>query len=180
MGYYGLGPGMRVADKLTPLEEALQKNLAVESGWKKTLDVLEKLVKNVAQNPAEAKFRKIKLSNAKIVEAITSQPAAVEALRLMGWVVQRDADAGNAGAGSPEVEDNIVLVLPPGVALTFPDHVNKVVEASNAMKKREEALRVEKGLSRMIPAGMEGRETRTAEQVRTSGQATLQRLRSHL
>ena len=51
-------PGMRVADQLSPFEKALRglpTNLAYQS-----LDVMEKLLKNIAQNPREGKFRRIK------------------------------------------------------------------------------------------------------------------------
>lgn len=61
MGYYGHGPGHKVADPLTPFEQALQ-NIPIEC-WQPTLDTMETLIKNIAQNPTDQKYRKIRLSN---------------------------------------------------------------------------------------------------------------------
>ncbi len=58
MGYYGLGPGMKVPDQLSPLEKALRR-IPTEIHCE-VLEILEKLAKNIAQNPREEKFRKIK------------------------------------------------------------------------------------------------------------------------
>lgn len=49
-----------------------------------SLAILEKLIKNVIKDPANEKFRIIKLSNPKIYETITSVDPALEALLLMG------------------------------------------------------------------------------------------------
>mmetsp|Transcript_9265 Transcript_9265/g.23873 ORF Transcript_9265/g.23873 Transcript_9265/m.23873 type:complete len:234 (+) Transcript_9265:62-763(+) len=55
-----------------------------------TLDLIEKLTQNVARNPTDEKFRRIKLSNPKIGAAITNVPGAVDALKLLGWVEAPD------------------------------------------------------------------------------------------
>jgi len=69
MGYYGL-PKAKIAENLTPVQKAL-RSLPMEQ-WQKTLDVIEVLFRNVAQNPREAKFRVVKLENKKIAACITS------------------------------------------------------------------------------------------------------------
>lgn len=172
MGYYGLGPGMQVKDNLSPLEHALFKQMPV-NGWNKTLTILEKLCKNVAQNPNEEKFRRIKLDNAKILEAVTSVEPAVAALLEMGWVAEVDS-TDNGIDNIPAV----TLVLPRNIKLNQVDHVNKIIDARHELKKREESTRVENGLSRAIPAGMEGADKRSADEVQAAGKATLQKLAS--
>lgn len=137
MGYYGLGPGMRVADQLTPLEAALR---SIPMGnWQATLDIMEKLFRNITQNPREEKFRKIKLTNPKISDNITSISGALEALLYVGFVM------------SPEEEgsDVMVLTLPANIKFTMPEHVNKIIDAKHFYKKEEEKERVARGLSRV-------------------------------
>ncbi len=142
-GYYGLGPGMKTKDQMTPLELSLRKiPLDNSASWISTLDILEKVFKNVAQNGKEEKFRKLKLGNAKISAAITSIEGALEALLITGWVM---SDETNAETGAVET----VLTLPASVKFTFPDHVNKVIEARDHYKKEEERVRVERGMSRV-------------------------------
>lgn len=165
MGYYGLGPGMRVADQLTPFEKALQ-SVPVEC-YEITLEILEKLIKNIAQNPAEPKFRKINLKNEKIFNSITSVNGAVQALIEAGFV------SDNSDATAP------ALVLPAGVKLTFPDHVVKVQNAKDVLKKLEEKDRVARGLSRVAPirqAGEKPVDKRDAGAVASNGEAMLRRL----
>ena len=53
-----------------------------------SLEILGKLVRNVAVNPSDAKYRKLRLSNAKVQEAVGDTPGALNALLAMGW--QRD------------------------------------------------------------------------------------------
>jgi hypothetical protein len=136
MGYYGLGPGMKVPDQLSPFEKALRmiptENAAI------TLEIIEKLMKNVAQNPKEEKFRKIRLTNATISAKITSITAAIECLLHIGWELD---------------SDNESLVLPADKKITFPDHVTKIIDAQDFHRKENEKLRVAKGLSRVAPAG---------------------------
>lgn len=133
-GYYGLGPGTKTKDQMTPLELALRK-IPMEN-WVSSLDIIEKVMKNVVQNATEEKFRKLKLGNAKISAAITSIEGALEALLVSGWVI---ADEGG----------ETVLTLPASVKYTFPSHVNKVIDARDHFKKEEERVRVERGMSRV-------------------------------
>jgi thioredoxin len=73
----------------------------------------------VAQQPAEPKFRKLKLSNPKIAALIVAQPGAMEALQLLGWVRETE-------------EDVECLVLPPSTHLTMAN-VRTIAAAEDAM-----------------------------------------------
>lgn len=137
MGYYNQAPGHQIKDQLTPFEQALQ-NIPIEC-WQPTLDILETLIKNIAQNPSEEKYRKIRLSNEKIRTTITSVDAALEALLLMGW--------------EPNEADE--LILPKSVKLSFPLHVKAILEAKQVLKKAEENDRAARGLSRIAPQQVE-------------------------
>ena len=98
MGYAGYAPGHQV-QIATPLQQLLKliKNDA-------TLATIEKLTRNTAQAPAEEKFRKIRLTNAKIAEVITNVTGAVEAMVEMGWVKEDDGE---------------FLVLPAGTSVSM-------------------------------------------------------------
>ena len=80
-----------------------------------TLATLRKVTSNVAQNPAEAKYRKLKLSNAKIIELIVNVPGALDSLRFAGWTEEME-------------ESSPVMVLPPSVNLTM--HDVKVIDGA--------------------------------------------------
>lgn len=161
MGYYGLGPGMRVAEQLTPYEKAL-RGMQV---WQPSLDIMEKLLRNIAQNPKEEKFRKIRLTNAKIFDTITSVPYAVQALYEIGWVFDGEES----------------LVLPPNIDMTMPKHVSPVIDARQYYKKEEEKVRVSRGMSRVAPGGQDWKslfqDDRSGEQKKADGDAMLERLR---
>lgn len=168
MGYYGLGPGMRVADQLTALEAALRS--IPMTNWFVTLDIMEKIFRNVAQNPKEEKFRKLKLTNAKISANITSIAGAVEALLYVGWEMSTDGE-------------ETVLVLPEKVKFTFPEHVNKIIDAKQFFKKEEEKTRVERGLSRVDPRPASEytslfSETRTADQIQEDAKGNIMKYRN--
>mmetsp|Transcript_91864 Transcript_91864/g.255896 ORF Transcript_91864/g.255896 Transcript_91864/m.255896 type:complete len:186 (+) Transcript_91864:81-638(+) len=119
MGYAGYAPGNKIADKLTPLQQALRA-LPLDKA-QETLELLEKLTRNVVRNPGDDKFRHIKLSNPKIAAAITEVPFAVDALKEMGWV-----------------EDGEGLALPPTVRLLHESEVVAIIDAKDYYKKEEE------------------------------------------
>ena len=116
MGYAGYAPGHQV-QIATPLQQLLKliKNDA-------TLATIEKLTRNTAQAPAEEKFRKIRLTNAKIAEVITNVTGAVEAMVEMGWVKEDDGE---------------FLVLPAGTSVSMRE-VREIDDARRALKKWEE------------------------------------------
>lgn len=121
MGYGGYAPGMQHGlEALTDLERALRA-LPLDKA-DDTLEIIEKLTRNVVRNPREAKFRQIKLSNKKIAETVTDVPGAVDVLRAMGWV---------DGAG----DDGPTLVLPDDVRLAFETEVVKLIDVKDFYKK---------------------------------------------
>jgi len=119
MGYYGLGPGHKVAEPLSPLEKALRMMPLAQA--EATLEILEKLCRNTAQAPTEEKFRRIRLSNEKIKAVVADVPGGTESLLEMGWVPEEDC-----------------LVLPKGVKLTMHEHVGKIIDAKQHYKKETE------------------------------------------
>jgi len=119
MGYAGYAPGNKVADALTPLQQAL-RSLPLDKALE-TLELLEKITRNVVRNPGEEKFRSIKLTNAKIAEAVADAPAMVDVLQEMGWV-----------------KEDEVLVLPPSVRLAHEVHVVGLIDTKDYYKKEIE------------------------------------------
>lgn len=127
MGYAGYAPStVASAEKRTPAAEAMRQLPLEQAGT--TLELVEKLTRNVSRSPKEEKFRCIKLSNKKIAESLTDVPGAVAVLVSMGWV-QRDGDSGSE------------LVLPAEIKL---EHANvvEIIEARDFWtKERENAKR---------------------------------------
>lgn len=119
MGYAGYAPGNVIADEKTPLEEALRSlplDVAQES-----LDLMEKLTRNVVRNPGEEKYRCVKLTNKTIAAAVESAPAMLDAMQEMGWVREEET-----------------LVLPPSVRLAHEVHVVGIIDAKDYYKKETE------------------------------------------
>lgn len=102
-------------DKLTPLQEAMRQ-LPLEQAAE-TLAIIEKLTRNVVRNPSEEKFRKINLTNAKIIQVIVQVPNAIELLKEMGWVQVGDS-----------------LELPATLRLAHEVHVIGIIEAQDYYK----------------------------------------------
>jgi hypothetical protein len=125
MGYAGYSPGMNslMQGPLSDFERAL-RGLPPDQAAE-TLEVLEKLTRNVVRSPKELKFRKIRLTNKKIMETITEVEGAVDILRAMGWVDGEDE-------GAP------VLELPDTTNLAFELHVVKLIEVKDWYKKELE------------------------------------------
>lgn len=119
MGYAGYAPGNQIADKLTPLQQALRALPLAQA--QETLELIDKLTRNVVRNPGEDKYRHIKLSNPKIQAAITHVPFAVDALKEMGWLEEPDG-----------------LVLPAQVVLLHEKEVINIIDAKDYFKKEEE------------------------------------------
>ncbi|BDA40811.1 probable plant UBX domain-containing protein 2 at N-terminal half [Coccomyxa sp. Obi] len=116
MGYAGY-----TAAKLPPpLPSAVQSALwAVPS--QESLEIIEKLTKNVAVNPTEEKFKRIRLTNSKIKAALVDVPGAVEALLALGWARDEDEEA---------------LVVPKGRYFSMAE-VRLIDEARDRLRKRE-------------------------------------------
>ncbi|CAG9462102.1 unnamed protein product [Pedinophyceae sp. YPF-701] len=118
MGYAGYySTTAKIPDQLTPVEAALRNVKQMDS-----LEIVGKLVYNTVVSPQEAKFRRIRLSNPKIHEAVV-KAGAVDALERMGW--QKAADGENAEGA---------LVLPDGRFLTMKEY-KMIEEAKDRLKK---------------------------------------------
>lgn len=125
MGYYNQPAAKLPPAKLTPLEQALAAIKCPD-----TLAVLGKLVYNTAVAPKDPKYRRVKLGNAKIAATVGSQPDALRALELLGWVAAAPPSppSSEGGAGSPAGD----LELPEGVTLTMAQH-RLVLAAQDAL-----------------------------------------------
>ena len=115
MAYAGYAPGHRVVER-TPLERALRAIARPE-----TLDLLERLSKNVARAPGEEKYRKLKRANATIGREIFDDENAMQAMLTMGWVVET-------------IEGAECLTLPRGTTTTMTE-VREMDEARTALRR---------------------------------------------
>ncbi len=109
----------RIPDALTDQQLALRKIKNPE-----TLDIIGKLVKNVATQPNEDKYRTIRTSNPKINAAIIEQEGGLSALLSLGF--------------APTAEDANVLEVPKGV-LTMKE-VRLVEDTKDWLKKELRAM----------------------------------------
>jgi len=117
---------------LSPLQQAL-RSLPLENA-QEILDLLEKVTRNVVRNPGEEKFRRVKLTGAKMAAAIAEAPTMVDVLREMGWAEEEDC-----------------VVLPPSVRLAHEVHVVGIIDAKDYYKKEAENER-----RRQLRAGKAG------------------------
>eukprot|EP00918_Siedleckia_nematoides_P035321 GHVU01076734.1.p1 GENE.GHVU01076734.1~~GHVU01076734.1.p1 ORF type:complete len:185 (+),score=55.44 GHVU01076734.1:26-556(+) len=115
MVYGNCAPSHKAAVAATPLQAALA---LVKSDA--SLETMNKLVRNCAQNPGEEKYRKIRLTNDKIAAVLVAVEGAKAAMLAMGWV-----------------EDGEFLVLPAGVQLSMKE-VRDIEDAKAKLKKEEE------------------------------------------
>jgi len=119
MGYAGYAPGSKVAEKASPLQQALQ-SLPLDRA-QDILELLEKITRNVVRNPGEEKFRRVKLTGAKMAAFLAEAPTMMDVLQEMGWVQEEDS-----------------MVLPSSVRLAHEVHVVGIIEAKDHFKKEAE------------------------------------------
>lgn len=55
-----------------------------------SLEIISTVCRNIAVNPSEGKYRKLRLSNAKIQQNIVVPTGALAALQTLGWVLDSD------------------------------------------------------------------------------------------
>ena len=94
-----------------------------------SLAILEKISYNVAVQPKEAKYRKLKLSNAKIAASVVGVDGARDFLLGAGWEFREDP------------EDGEVLVLPAGANAITMAHVRDIQEAQRALTLKQKDLK---------------------------------------
>lgn len=125
MGYYGLGPGLRTADKLSDFERAL-RGLPLSEALA-ILNVLETLTRSIVSKPKEEKHRQIAREDKKF-GPITRCPEALDVLHEMGWVMDQEP-----------------FVLPGNVRLDFQKHVGGIIDAKDFyVKEHAKAKRAAK------------------------------------
>lgn len=117
MGYYNLPPTTYAAE-LNDLEKLL-RNLPLE-GAIKALDLLEKITRNLIQNPGEEKYRRVRITNEKLAP-LFGLSGSIEVMYEMGW--QQDGE---------------FIILPAGTILDFPTHIVKILEAKSHYGKQAE------------------------------------------
>merc|ERR1719327_354003 len=121
MGYYNLPPTQYAAE-LNDFEKML-RTLPLD-GADVALELLEKFTRNVLQNPAEPKFRRLRTTNDKLAP-LFGLPGALDIMFEMGWYQEAE-----------------FVILPEGVNLDFQAHVVKIIEAKQYYsKQREDAKR---------------------------------------
>merc|ERR1711972_371905 len=86
-----------------------------------SLDLIEKLTRNVVRNPGEEKYRCVKLTNKTIAAAVESAPAMLDVMQEMDWVREEET-----------------LVLPPSVRLAHEVHVVGIIDAKDYYTKEVE------------------------------------------
>lgn len=125
MGYAGYAP-TKYAPSLNTVQLAL-KAVQNEAAY----DLISKLMKNIAVNPTDEKYRRLRLSNARIQTVVTDAPATVSSLAALGW--------------QPDPEDADFLVCPKTVRPSMGE-VRLVEEAkAEHLKDARAAKRSAKG-----------------------------------
>ena len=113
----------RLKDKPTELQAALS---AVDNPA--SLEILEKLLYNVAVMPSEAKYRRVKLSNPKIKATIADMASAKAVLAVLAWEEE-----------TSEEDNEAYLVLPPKKNITMAQ-VRDVIEAQRELSKKQREM----------------------------------------
>ncbi|GAX74154.1 hypothetical protein CEUSTIGMA_g1603.t1 [Chlamydomonas eustigma] len=115
MGYYGMPSAKLPPGPRSPLDDALYKIKNMES-----LEIMSKLIYNATVSPKEDKFRRIRLSNAKINALLVQVPGCVEALLEMGW--------------ETDTTDSDSLIIPTGRFMSMAE-VRKVEDSKERLRK---------------------------------------------
>jgi len=112
----------RLKEKPTEVQAALAD--VSENG---SLEILERLLYNIAVMPKEEKYRRIKLSNPKIKANITDIPEARKYLTLLGWALIDE-------------EGVEFLTLPAKISITM-NHVRDIQTAQQELSKKQRDLK---------------------------------------
>ena len=73
------------------LEEATKKICALsDTKASPGLAMLRRMIENIAKNPAEAKYRKVRLSNPKVAEGLVHVPGVRQWMGAVGWELVED------------------------------------------------------------------------------------------
>ncbi|CAN8266886.1 unnamed protein product [Cochlearia groenlandica] len=108
-----------------------------------SVDVLLRLLKNIVKEPENGKFRKIRMSNAKIKEAIGDVVGCVELLELVGFVLKEEDGEIWAVMEAPEEEQSRLINKVVGMLEQRKIDVSReVTEQPVAPKKIDREIRV--------------------------------------
>ncbi|KAH0869466.1 hypothetical protein HID58_076488 [Brassica napus] len=113
-----------------------------------SVDVLLRLLKNIVKEPENGKFRKIRMSNAKIKEAIGDVAGGVELLELVGFELKEENDEIWAvmdvpGGDQTQLINEVVGMLEKRkIEMTRNDEVLPVEPVAAAPKKIDREIRV--------------------------------------
>ena len=117
---YGVGYSTTNAIKeYTDLDKCLKTIGPMDS-----LVLLSKVSRNVAQNPTEEKYRRLRLTNEKLKLGLFDVPGCINTLLEMGWV--------------KDEEDQEYLMLPHKAKVSMVE-VRAIENAIDAKKKEDEA-----------------------------------------
>lgn len=131
MGYAGYVSAKYPPPPQTEVEAAVA---AVKS--EAALEVIGKLLYNAAVSPREDKFRRVRLTNPKVREAVVEAHGAVDALRVLGWVDDPEALAGEA------------LIVRPGLFFSMKEV--RILEAAKEKLRKDARSSSNKNLAGMV------------------------------
>ncbi|XP_013684806.2 plant UBX domain-containing protein 2 [Brassica napus] len=107
-----------------------------------SVDVLLRLLKNIVKEPENGKFRKIRMSNAKIKEAIGDVAGGVELLELVGFELKEENDEVWAVMDVPGGDQTQLINEVVGMLEKRNDEVLPVEPVAAAPKKIDREIRV--------------------------------------
>ena len=108
---------------MASIKRTLAGELArVKSGA--SLEAINKLVRNCAQNPREEKYRRVRTTNHKVHAVLVAVDGAMSVMATMGWV-----------------QEGEFLVLPAGVHLSMRE-VRDIEDATLKLKRAEEQAKM--------------------------------------
>ncbi|WCJ33606.1 plant UBX domain-containing protein 2 [Euphorbia peplus] len=110
-----------------------------------SVEIVLRLLRNIVKEPDNAKFRKIRMSNPKIREAVSDVPGGVELLECVGFELKQEDEEMWAFIEVPN-EDKIRLINKV-IGLLEPKKVEQKVEeklASSGTEKQVETVEVKK------------------------------------
>ncbi|KAK6146739.1 hypothetical protein DH2020_020608 [Rehmannia glutinosa] len=147
-------------------------------------EVLMRLLKNVVKEPENAKFRKIRMGNPKIKEAIGDVPGGVELLECVGFELKEEGEEMWLIMDDPSEEriglvKNVILLLEPKKAEELPSTAPAKMEEPVEPKQVDRQIRVFFSVPESVAAKIELPDSfynLTAEELRREADARKKKL----
>jgi len=98
-------------ERLALALESLRRGIELQGGDVSACQVLIRLLSNIIQNPEDAKYRRIRLTNPKIKTAVVDVDGALELLLACGFQIVTEAEEGDAGGATLVLESGDPLDL---------------------------------------------------------------------